>query len=166
MHQHQLQDISMKRLFAIIVLCLGGIYPVLAAEEGNRIDSENENAISIAIDKAAYESLLGNYTTPLTEQSGCKQLLNYKGDQTIGQLMASFLAWPAEQPEHKYFIHSRCMADKQQVNKRLTDTHKCVLTVTEEAGEMEEERVHIIASLVFAVSKKDFRLIKDSLLCL
>jgi len=79
-------------------------------------------------------------------------LLN-KNDKTIGDFLASFLAWPSKL-NGKYFVNSQCDQSKYGTGINTIDTLDCSFTVTEEIALMKTESVHIIATMRFSIQQK------------
>ena len=113
--------------------------------------------------KAAFNALIENSKTPLTKESGCQKIANLQGDNTIGELLASLLSTPSGNGKNKYLITSRCMADKKEFGKIVSDIQKCELTLAEEA-DVQGEKVHTITTVSFSVGN-DKKMIKDSMNC-
>jgi len=112
-----------------------------------------------------FSLLINNHKAMLSKSSQCIGFLN-KSDSTISDLVASFLAWPSENSNSKYFIHSQCKKSKHEITSNIIDILDCSLTVTEEIKPITTESVHVIATLRFFIDKRDNSLIKDSLICL
>jgi len=109
-------------------------------------------------------SIINNHKELLSESSQCIGLLS-KNDKTIGDLLASFLAWPSTKLDDKYFVSSQCNQSKREIGKGINDTLDCSLTVTEEITPLNSEPVHIIATMRFSIDKNNHSLIKNTLSC-
>lgn len=109
-------------------------------------------------------SIINNHKKLLSESSHCAGLLN-QNDETIGDLLASFLAWPSKKPDRKYFVHSQCRQSKHEISKSIIDILDCSFTITEEVASPDAEPVHIIATMRFFIDKNNKHLIENSLTC-
>lgn len=142
----------MRAATGIVVLCLFTIQVVYASE------------IDLPKNRTAFNSLIAGYKIQLSKESGCRGLFNLKGDQTLGELLASFMSSPSGNEKNKHYINTRCMADKTEIGKKTVDTRKCDLTVTEEIV-VGKEKEQVIATISFSVTGKDNKLLVDSVRC-
>ncbi len=140
----------------ILILCI--YFITLNAGLANPLNTKSDDHHD------GFLSIINSHKKLLSESSQCIGILN-QDDKTIGDLLASFLAWPIKKPDSKYFVRSQCHQSKHKTGKGIIDILDCNLTITEEVTSSGTEPVHIIATMRFFIDKNNKYLIKNSLTC-
>jgi len=140
----------------ILILCL--YFIMLNAGLANTLDTKSVDHHD------GFVSIINSHKKLLPESSQCIGFLN-QDDKTIGDLLASFLAWPSKKPDRKYLAHSQCHQSKHKISKDIIDILDCSLTITEAVASPNAKPTHIISTMRFFVDKNDKYLIKNSLTC-
>lgn len=146
----------MRTLYIALILCLINVSGSCLATENKKINFQVADA---------FLELMKKSDVSLLESSHCKGLLNEEAVQTVGELVAGFLAMPSENIKNKYMINSSCKSAKYEVTKNVIDIWDCRLTITEEVTAPGGGKEHIIATMMFSLKKSNKSLITDSLRC-